>query len=83
MKLPSKVTRSELSRKIIIVAKKQTQNLNRLIDFIETHESLQNRRMLLIDDEADLASVRFVRKRGQQATEQGVIAEQMDNLRAW
>lgn len=81
MKLPGKLTRSELNRKIVIVAKKQAQNLNRLIEFIGAHEALKDRRVLLIDDEADLASVRFVRKRGMPDIEQGKIAEQMDHLR--
>ena len=81
MKLPGKLTRSELSRKIVIVAKKQAQNLARLSDFINQHEALKNRRVLLVDDEADLASVRFVRKRGSIDIEQGKIAEQMDALR--
>ncbi|VVD64658.1 hypothetical protein PPN31114_00284 [Pandoraea pneumonica] len=81
MKLPGKLTRSELSRKIVIVAKKQAQNLSRLIDFIDSHSTLKERRVLLIDDEADLASVRFVRKKGQDDVEQGTIAEQIDQLR--
>lgn len=81
MKLPGKLTRSELKRKIVIVAKKQAQNLDRLIEFMEAHADLQKRKVLLIDDEADLASVRVVRKRGQQAIEQGAIAEKMDDLR--
>jgi hypothetical protein len=81
MKLPGKLTRSELRRKIVIVAKKQTQNLARLIAFLQQHEALQGRRVLLIDDEADLASARFVRQRGQSTVNQGTIAEQIDNLR--
>ncbi len=81
MKLPGKLTRSELKRKIVIVAKKQAQNLDRLIEFMNAHETLKNRKVLLIDDEADLASVRFVRKRGQPDIEQGAIAEKMDDLR--
>jgi hypothetical protein len=35
----------------------------------------------LVDDEADLASVRFVKRRGQNDVEQGKIATQMDELR--
>jgi hypothetical protein len=81
MKLPGKLTRSELSRKIVVVAKKQAQNLARLIEFIGLHPALKDRRVLLIDDEADLASVRFVRKRDQPDIEQGAIAERMDELR--
>ena len=81
MKLPGKLTRSELKRKIVIVAKKQAKNLERLIDFIKNNAELQNRRVLLIDDEADLASIRFIQKRGNVDVEQGKIAEKMDALR--
>lgn len=80
MKLPGKLTRSELRRKIVIVAKKQKQNLIRLINFME-EQGLQNRKVLIIDDEADLASVRFVRKRGEADISQGTIADQIDVLR--
>jgi hypothetical protein len=75
MKLPGKLTRNELRRKIVVVAKKQAQNLDRLIEFINENSSLKNGKLLLVDDEADLASVRFVRPRGQAAIEQGSIAD--------
>ncbi len=81
MKLPGRPTRSELNRKIVVVAKKQVHNLNHLIEFINNHAELKNRRILLIDDEADLASIRFVQKSGTSSVEQGKIAEQIDNLR--
>jgi Z1 domain len=81
MKLPGKLTRSELGRKIVIVAKKQARNLERLIEFMRTHESLQNRKILIVDDEADLAGVRFVSNRDEGKIEQGKIANQIDELR--
>ncbi len=81
MKLPGRLTRSELSRKIIVVAKKQKRNLEKLIEFMKTEESLHNRKVLLIDDEADLASVRFLRKKREQTINQGTIAGQLDELR--
>lgn len=82
MKPPGKLTRSELQRKLVIVAKKQTDNLYRLIKLLETdYPSLKNRNLLLVDDEADLASIRFVKKNKQADIEQGKIAEQMDSLR--
>lgn len=81
MKLPGKMTRSELRRKIVVVAKKQAKNLERLLKFMQDHEGLQNRKILLIDDEADLASVRFVRKKGDPTINQGTIADQIDTLR--
>lgn len=81
MNLPGKLRRSELRRKVVIVAKKQARNLDRLIEFIEQHEDLHDRKVLLVDDEADLASVRFVRKVGDPAVNQGTIADQIDQLR--
>ena len=81
MKLPGKLTRSELSRKIVIVAKKQARNLEQLIEFMKAHEALQNRKVLLVDDEADLAGVRFVSKRSEGTIDQGKIASQIDELR--
>jgi hypothetical protein len=80
MNLP-KLTRSELRRKIVIVAKKQAKNLERLIDFMESDEGLQNRKVLIVDDEADLAGVRFVREKGTGVLNQGTIANQLDQLR--
>jgi hypothetical protein len=81
MNLPGKLTRSELRRKIVVVAKKQAKNMDRLIGFMGAHEGLQNRRVLIVDDEADLASIRFVRKKGEKTVSQGTIADQIDHLR--
>ncbi len=80
MALP-KLTRSELRRKLIVVAKKQARNLDKLIAFLKDHEALQNRKVLLIDDEADLASVRYVPNPADNTIKQGTIADQIDELR--
>jgi hypothetical protein len=82
MNLPGKPTRSELRRKIVIVAKKQARNLERLIQFMQSHEALQSRKVLLVDDEADLASVRFVKNREDATINQGTIADQIDTIRS-
>lgn len=82
MQPPGKLTRSELKRKLVVVSKKQTDNLRRLIQFFDTdYPALKGKNVLLIDDEADLASVRFVRKKDQPDIEQGKIADQIDALR--
>ncbi|WP_170978664.1 Z1 domain-containing protein [Afipia massiliensis] len=81
MKLPGKLTRSELGRKIVVVAKKQARNLERLIEFMREHAALQNRKILIVDDEADLAGIRFVPKRDEGVIDQGTIANQIDELR--
>ena len=66
----------------MIVAKKQAQNLRRLINFVENQSGLQKKKVLIVDDEADLASVRFVKKKDDPNPSQGTIAEQIDALRA-
>ena len=82
MKPPGKLTKSEQRRKLVIVAKKQAKNLERILHFFnDDYPDLKNRRVLIVDDEADLASVRFVRKKDEPDVEQGKIAEQMDALR--
>ena len=82
MQPPGKLTKSEQRRKIVIVAKKQAQNLERIIQcFDKDYPDLKGRRVLIVDDEADLASIRFVRKKDQPDIEQGKIADQLDALR--
>jgi hypothetical protein len=82
MRLPGRLTKGELQRKLVLVAKKQKDNLNRLLDFFQkSYPELRNRRVVLIDDEADLASIRFVRQSHTLEVQQGIIASQMDALR--
>ncbi|MDF8359001.1 Z1 domain-containing protein [Ensifer adhaerens] len=82
MSAPEALTKSELRRKIIIVAKKQVHNLSRIQTFFDkTYPVLKQKRVLLVDDEADMASVRFARKKGEDDFDQGAIANQMDLLR--
>lgn len=92
MHMPETMTKSERKRKMIIVAKKQDKNLARLLTlFNDRYPELKSRRVLLVDDEADMASVRFVRNQGKGGKKkddragdlaQGTIAQQMDDLRA-
>ena len=82
MAAPEPLTRSELRRKLVIVAKKQVQNLERVQSFFdEKHPALKDKRVLLVDDEADVASLRFVKPKGQEEYDQGKIADQLDRLR--
>lgn len=82
MSSPDELTKAELRRKIIIVAKKQVHNLARIQElFDDKYPQLKEKRVLLIDDEADMASVRFTKKKGEEDYDQGTIANQMDRLR--
>jgi len=82
MKPPGRLIRGDLKKKLIIVAKKQVDNLERLNRLFDIdYPSLSDANVLLIDDEADLASIRFVNKTGLNEVEQGRIAETLDGFR--
>lgn len=82
MSAPDPLIRAEQRRKIVIVAKKQVNNLDRIQELFATkYPEWKDRSVLLVDDEADMASVRFSKKRGETEFDQGAIANRMDQLR--
>ena len=80
MSMPSQLTGFELNQKLVLVVKKQTDNLNRLIDlFSSKYPQLKEKRVLIIDDEADYASVGFKKEKGE--LDINVTARQLEQLR--
>ena len=74
------LTPYELSRKLIFVVKKEDNNLRRLLDlFRQRYPDLRKKSVLIIDDEADLASVSFRKING--ISTAGIISQQIDQLR--
>ena len=68
--------------KLIFVAKKENHNMRRLVElFSKSHPRLASKRVLIVDDEADFASIRFTKKKGSDDVEQGRIADRIDELR--
>src|SRR3990167_4204991 len=54
MSLPENLTPYELSQRLILVVKKEDDNLRRLLDaFVKKYPVLQQKRLLIVDDEAD------------------------------
>lgn len=75
------LTPYELTRKLILVVKKEDDNLRRLLAlFQEKYPQLREKSVLVIDDEADLASVSFRKIGG--VSMAGVISQQIDQLRS-
>ena len=75
------LTRYERNRKLSFVVKKEDDNMRRLLRLFEDeYPDLRNMSVLIIDDEADLASVSFRKTSG--ASGPGVISGQIDQLRA-
>ncbi len=60
MHLPQSFRKFELQQKLIIVVKKETNNLRRIIKALtETYPDLSSKKLLIVDDEADYASIGF------------------------
>lgn len=75
------LTPYELNQKIIFIVKKEDDNLERLLDTVKSkYPSLREKKVLIIDDEADLASVSFKKEKGG-TVGVGTISRQIDELR--
>lgn len=59
MKLQDELTPYELEKKLIIVAKKQKDNLERIVNFIKDSMINGTKNCLIIDDEADTTGIGF------------------------
>jgi len=81
MHAPESFGAFELDSKLIFVAKKQSDNLRRLTElFSEKCPAMASRRVLIIDDEADNASIGYSKKDG--LIEAKKIATQISELRS-
>lgn len=82
MFFPRNLVPYELSQKLIIVVKKETNNLKRVLnDLTNTYPNLKKKKVLIIDDEADFASISFYKEKESGFIELGKIAKQIDELR--
>ncbi|WAT02826.1 DEAD/DEAH box helicase family protein [Rouxiella chamberiensis] len=59
MSAPKSFGKFELDSKMIFIAKKQDDNLRNLIDLFQNHPQMAEKRVLIIDDEADSASIGY------------------------
>lgn len=80
MQAPSSFKAYELESKLIFVSKKQNDNLKRLMKLFEDNPLMKERRVLIIDDEADNATIGYSKKDG--LFEARKIARQVSELRS-
>ncbi len=80
MHAPTSFSAFELDSKLIFVAKKQSDNLRRLIDLFKNNAAMAGKRTLIVDDEADNASIGYSKRAG--LVEARTIATQVSKLRS-
>lgn len=57
IKMSYNLTGYQLEKKFIVIAKKEKNNLNKIINFIKDYSINQNKKSLIIDDEADTTGI--------------------------
>lgn len=79
--MPQGLVDYELNQKIILIVKKETRNLDRLYDVLfKKYPLLKDKNILIVDDEADFASIGFSKTR-REGYEIRKIAGQIDDIR--
>jgi hypothetical protein len=81
LNIPERLAGYLLKQKLVMIVKKEQNNLERIIRMIvQTYPDLSERKILIIDDEADFASLGFTKGR-EGNVELRRIASQIDELR--
>ena len=86
MEIPDDLNEYVIDRqKLILVVKKEDDNINRLKRlFFETYPDLQNKHVLIVDDEADFVSIGYHRSKngaGEKEINLNVISKQISDFR--
>lgn len=83
MLFPNNLTKYELNQKMVIVAKKQIDNLRHILNAITNiYPELKGKKILIIDDEADFAGLSYHKNKETGNTEQGALANKIDEIRS-
>ncbi len=81
MCMPPNMSRFELNKKMIIVVKKEKNNLPKMMQFIKNYTFNENKKCLIIDDEADFCSIGYDKSKETQEFDLRKIASQINELR--
>jgi len=80
--VPQNLPKYVLRQKLVMVVKKEKNNLDRIIKaLMNTYPDLGKKKLLVVDDEADFASIGFRNNPQEGIVEMNKIARQIDELR--
>jgi len=75
------LTGYQLEKKLIVIAKKQQDNLDKLIEFIDRYSIKQNKRTIIIDDEADTTGIGYEKVKGTDEYDLRTVASKVNDIR--
>lgn len=81
MCMPPNMSKFELDKKMIIVVKKEKNNIPKMLRFIEEYALDKEKKCLIIDDEADFCSIGYDKNRDTEEFDLRKIASQINELR--
>lgn len=81
MKSNTRISGYQLEQKTIIIAKKEKNNINRLIDFINEYSISEKKRCLVIDDEADTTGIGYSKKKGEDEYTLRMVSSKVNEMR--
>ncbi|WP_270567925.1 Z1 domain-containing protein [Clostridium beijerinckii] len=81
MCIPTDLSRFELDKKLILVVKKEHNNLPKLLNFIKGYALNESKKCLIIDDEADFCSIGYEMNKDTEIFDLRKIASQINDLR--
>lgn len=81
MCIPTDLSRFELDKKLILVVKKEHNNLPKLLKFITGYALNESKKCLIIDDEADFCSIGYEMNKDTEIFDLRKIASQINDLR--
>ena len=80
MKFNTRISGYQLEQKNIIIAKKEQNNINRLIDFINSY-SINEKKCLIIDDEADTTGIGYNKVKGKDEYTLRMVSSKVNEMR--
>lgn len=75
------LTGYQLEKKLIVIAKKQQDNLDKLIEFIDKYSITQNKRTIIIDDEADTTGIGYGKVKDTDEYDLRTVASKVNDIR--
>lgn len=81
MCMPPNMSKFELDKKMIIVVKKEKNNIPKMLKFIEDYSLNEDKKCLIIDDEADFCSIGYDKNKETEEFDLRKIASQINKLR--